>query len=588
MGVDICTHRARIGLFQLFKCDQKKPKYNFSRYKESKWNISSFLLLMSLAASISIASNLSPLTRCHNSNMGRATSSLSPIQKNLEFFATAWQQGLRGFPGVKTNKICHMTNGNRRPLGHKISAWNCGRGLMSKREHLSDKILDIKLFIEENKPSVFGIIESDIHGCNSPSNRKTTFTKQEILDQLHIEGYTILLPDTWELYDQARLIVFARDDIKIKKRENPDFINDLPSITLEVGIGREKRTLVNFYYREWTSGVTGDNTLVGQLDRFSRQVQYWKSMQSENRDIVLIGDANYCSLSCSDPEYPAETKSIANLASDFFLEESMTQLIDQFTRTELRGNIVQKSCIDHITTNVPGKCKNTAVLVGGNSDHLAVTTMKLSKEIVVRPAVIKKRSYKYFVKEDFLREVRYTDFSSVIHENDVDVASELFSKIFGSILDNHAPIKIFQTRKNYAPWLSDATKEEIIARDRLKKESIESNDPEVLKKYKILRNKIKSKLPGEERMYYENKFNNKDITTKEVWKTAYEILDQNKDLSPKQLFDGDSVISAPKKLAEAFNNIFLNKVKKLKNEVTEKVFIEPVERLRFNQFINYL
>ena len=62
----------------------------------------------------------------------------------------------------------------------------------------------------------------------------------------------------------------------------------------------------------------------------------------EDRDLVLAGDANYCSLTCSDPDYPADTKAVANVANDFFLQESMSQLIDQYTRTELRGNIVQK------------------------------------------------------------------------------------------------------------------------------------------------------------------------------------------------------------------------------------------------------
>ena len=126
----------------------------------------------------------------------------------------------------------------------------------------------------------------------------------------------------------------------------------------------------------------------------------------------------------------------------------MSQLIDQCTRTELRGNNVQKSCLDHITTNVPTKCINTAVVVGGDSNHLAVTTTKLARNVAVRPAVIKKKSYKYFVRNDFLREVKYTDFSEVLNEEDVDRAAELFSKVFGSVLDNHAPVKVFQTRKN--------------------------------------------------------------------------------------------------------------------------------------------
>ena len=68
----------------------------------------------------------------------------------------------------------------------------------------------------------------------------------------------------------------------------------------------------------------------------------------------------------------------------------MSQLIDKPTRTELRGNNIQKGCIDHITTNVPRKCMNSSTLVGENSDHLAIITTKLSKEVDNRPPRSKK------------------------------------------------------------------------------------------------------------------------------------------------------------------------------------------------------
>ena len=58
-------------------------------------------------------------------------------------------------------------------------------------------------------------------------------------------------------------------------------------------------------------------------------------------------------------------------------------------------------------------------------------------------------------------------------------------------------------------------------------------------------------------------------------KNAYEILDQDKDLSPKQIYDGEKVISTPQKLADAFNTIFLNQVKQLRNKVTTGASIEP-------------
>ena len=198
---------------------------------------------------------------------------------------------------------------------------------MTINGNLSDKMVDIKLFIEKNNVSLLGIIESDIHGPNSPANRSNTFKKEDIIEQLSISGYTIYLPDTWNDFHQARLIVFARDDIKVKKRNNPYTIKDLPNMTFEVGIGRERKSLINFYYREWTGGLTADKSHAGQLDRFSRQVQYWRDLKNENKDLVLLGDANFCYQSCFNSEYPTDLRAISNLATYCYLEESISQLI---------------------------------------------------------------------------------------------------------------------------------------------------------------------------------------------------------------------------------------------------------------------
>ena len=167
-----------------------------------------------------------------------------------------------------------------------------------------------------------------------------------------------------------------------------------------------------------------------------------------------------------------------------------------------------------------------------------------------------------------------------MEETDENEAAKKFCSIFRSILDNHAPIKVFQTRKNYAPWVSTETKSLIEERDKLKEESTQSDDPEVLKRYKILRNKIKSRLENHEKKeYYKNKFSEANTYSGKAWKTAYQFLGKTQDLSPKHINSNGKRISAPKLLAEAFNSIFLNKVKNLVSSLSGQVLFHPCERL---------
>ena len=68
--------------------------------------------------------------------------------------------------------------------------------------------------------------------------------------------------------------------------------SDLPSISCEIRLGKEKSTFVNFFYREWTSGVSGQSDPLSQDDRLCRQINHWKSLHTKNNDVLILGDAN--------------------------------------------------------------------------------------------------------------------------------------------------------------------------------------------------------------------------------------------------------------------------------------------------------
>ena len=612
MGIDICTYRSRIGTFQFRVRIKNKTKLKLSRMTNNSrfcyihiililltfnqpplLDIQPYQILNTTSTYPTLRHQSEHLTSVFtvptvgsNRNSEKSTTTFFPsVCKSLNSCSslptvqTKWRSGITYPGGMNINKIMHIQNGNRKSLGYNIAAWNCNRGLLKAGDHDSNKLTEIKLFIEEKKPHLLGIIESDIHGLNSRANRRTTFTTEEIHEKLKIDGYSIHLPDTWEAHHQARLIVYIKDEIKVKTKVLPVENNDLPTITFEIGLGREKKSLVNFYYREWTSGVSGEKSNLSQIERFGRQVEVWRSLTKESRDIVILGDANFCFTNCNTQDYPSHLKDISNIATDFYLEEAFIQLVDKPTRTELKGGRVEKGCLDHISTNVPRKCQNVSVSPAGNSDHLAVMVTKLSKEVIQKPQVVKKRSYKYFIETDFLREIKFTDFDKVMEENCEEEAARKFSSIFKAVLDNHAPIKVFQTRKNYAPWLSDEKKELIKKRNALKLASTNSNDTEIMKKYKILRNEIESSLEGDEKEYYKKKFKDETMDTKKAWSTAYEMLGRKADLSPKQIKLNGKLISGPQTLADSFNFIFSNKVKKLIKTLAGEVLENPCHRL---------
>ena len=61
---------------------------------------------------------------------------------------------------------------------------------------------DIKLFIEKYRPHLFAISETDLHGQQPFMGRRMQITTDETYENLKVEDYGIILPDTWHLFNQ--------------------------------------------------------------------------------------------------------------------------------------------------------------------------------------------------------------------------------------------------------------------------------------------------------------------------------------------------------------------------------------------------
>ena len=80
-----------------------------------------------------------------------------------------------------------------------------------------------------------------------------TLNNKVVNEKLHIDGYSILLPQSWFVHHQVRLIVFVMDRIQLKYKKLGAGNCEPLSMSFEL-CWEERRGHVNFYYREYTSG----------------------------------------------------------------------------------------------------------------------------------------------------------------------------------------------------------------------------------------------------------------------------------------------------------------------------------------------
>ena len=124
------------------------------------------------------------------------------------------------YQNLTINAYFRMINGNR-GCSYNIGMWNCRKGLIDGENQATYKMVEVKKFIEEHNLHLLCLVEAGLHGPASRIRRTNPITTQGIMSNLQIEGYRIILPKTWQYHNQARIILFAKDDLKVTEKVTP-------------------------------------------------------------------------------------------------------------------------------------------------------------------------------------------------------------------------------------------------------------------------------------------------------------------------------------------------------------------------------
>ena len=436
---------------------------------------------------------------------------------------------------------------------------------------LKNKIGEVKKLIADHKPHILGCSESELKISG----------QIEQLSSLKIPGYTLLLPQSWDLHGYARVVVY------VKKSLNFERINELEdehlqTIWIKCGFKNTKPGFVCNGYREYTSNIGASINHQSEklgvfLDQWESAINY--SNPDEPNDVFILCDMN---LDCyldrwKDPIY--RLYYLSQKVLRFCNVNNMDQLVNGVTRAQYNA-VTQRthlSCLDHIYTNVSHKCSLPQIDSFGDSDHDLIGFVRFSKPSIEVSRTIRQRSYKMFEKEQFLSDLAEIDWSDVLCCPDVETATEIFTNKFRAILDYHAPWIVFQKRKWHKPWISEQTINLMKERDMLKRVainlsqqncSLEPSQEEInaWNQFKSLRNKINNLKKNEVYKYKKQVLANCDGDSKQTWNSIKGFMDWKGPESPHQLVVDNKVYKKAGEVANLLNEFFINKVKCLRDK----------------------
>ena len=253
----------------------------------------------------------------------------------------------------------------------------------------------------------------------------------------------------------------------------------------------------------------------------------WEKALQEEKETICMMDVNLDFLTWDMENLPENHSSVklrklTQALFDRILPLGMTQLVTGATRAE-RG--VPKTGLDHVYSNRIDKLSPITTEFTGMSDHKIVIVRKFSRDYKRKERYTTKRCFKDFNENKFKMAVKIMpELEDCLLESDVNCAANFLTSGLCRILAVMAPIKTFQLRNNYVPYLSTITKDLQKVAVFAQAKAWETGDQEDFRQYRSLRNQRNGATKRDKLEYETGKLNNVSQDPSACWSMAKKYL----------------------------------------------------------------
>ena len=442
---------------------------------------------------------------------------------------------------IDSNFYARYTYGNK---GFKLIHWNPGSSF------LENKIDELESLIQEQKPMILGISESNLF-------------QHHDLSYCSLKNYELITADTISnpAVKVSRVVVYKHESITAKVRHDlmdPRF----SSIWLEIHLSKNKKFLLCNLYREHQYLRQSDNSSLSseeQIERWGIFLEQWEKALETNMECIVMGDSNVDHLMIDSNELTkSKHKPFIDMLINKILPYGVRQCVSNATHFRPGA---KESLIDICYTNDPDRLASVQAIPRGPSEHRLIMAVRHSKVSQEKHRYTKKRTYKHFNENTYLNELRQCKWWDVYSSNDVNRAVELFTEKISNILDRMAPIKIFQNRNNFAGWLSQKTKDKMKERDSLLKKASTTKQDSDWKHYRKIRNEVTGMQRNDKQEWKKQSLRSCKGDHGKIWKNVLGWVKDSAGGPPSKLYNNGMVESSPKMPADIMNNFNINKIK---------------------------
>ena len=204
-----------------------------------------------------------------------------------------------------------------------------------------------------------------------------------------------------------------------------------------------------------------------------------------------------------------------------------------------------------------------------------------TKDIKIGGMNTVKRSWKNFNPDRCTQKFKDEDWSSILREENLDVASSILEEKIGRIIDSEAPFKTLQVRKGYHNWITDNTKNEMKLRDKARDKAKNTDLDSDWQQYRLKRNMCTSLQKKDKASYYKSLFQKMEDTndSKKIFSTTKQLLGQTPTSPPTGFLVNGIFIRKQKDIADILAKFYMDKVDMIKDSLPG-VNLDPLRILR--------
>ena len=393
--------------------------------------------------------------------------------------------------------------------------------------------------------------------CWNPEKKKENFSAK------HLDGYHEYYGTTGTS-NKGGCGVYIKDTLTQIPRKDLDFKITEPGQEVEtcwIELVHEKsaNSLIGIFYRHPSKKNS---------DFFIKLIAVLKKVNREKKKVTICGDFNFDLLNY---DKDSQVSSFLNT----MLEHDFRPCISEPTRIT---NANKPSLVDNIFSNTFEDPISGNILEHISYDHLPNFAI-LHRQTQKNKITYTKRDKKNFDPTSFNKELLDPSFIlQLLNNSNTNDAYNTYHNKYLQVLNKHIPLKKLSKKEvklRKKPWLTPGLLTSINKKRALlhkfKNEKMRNKDTSAtFQKYKEYNNLINKLKRMSKRNFYHKFFNDNSNNTKNIWRGINQLLNRKKSKQGNIFLEENGLITDPLKVANKFNEYFINIADKLCSKIANK------------------